>query len=531
MPELLAQPLIPLLAVVTAGLLLGRVRVAGLSLGSSGVIFAALAAGHLGFSIPAAAGEMGLVLFVYCVGLSAGPSFFRTFVRKGRAFALLSAVLVAAGALAASFAALLWDLPSDLAAGMFAGALTSTPGLAAALEAAPGSAAAVAYGLAYPLGLVAIVLFVQLTPRALGTPLEELAEVEGARADDGDRIVQRLVEVLNPGVEGQRVSSLEPIAEANCQISRQLVGDRLRPVSKDFSLHVGQHVLLVARARYLNQAIAFLGKPSERTGYTLDSESEQMQVVVSSSRVIDKTLRELRFLSLFGVTVIRLQRHGVEFVPRAGDMVEYGDALTAVGEREKLEEFAAYVGHRARLFDETDLISVGLGLLTGIVVGLVELRLGEASFALGLAGGPLIVGLLLGHFGRVGPVKGHLPRAAHRLMQEAGLILFLASAGEAAGGGLAETLAQFGPQLLGAALLTAIVPLAAGFAVGRRVLGLSVLETLGAVCGGMTSTPGLGAITSQIDADAPVISYAAAYPAALILMTLFARSLVSLLGG
>lgn len=530
MPELFSHPLVPLLAVVTAGLLLGRLHLGGMSLGSSGVIFTALAAGHFGYSIPATAGQLGLVLFVYCVGLAAGPGFFRTFVRKGRAFALLAAILVASGALAAAVAALALDLPPDLAAGMFAGALTSTPGLAAALEAAPAGSAAVAYGLAYPLGLVGIVLFVQLTPRILGTPLDALA-AESALANRGDDIVQQLVEVLNPGVEGRRVSSLEPIAEANCQIARELVGDRLRPIPKDFALRVGQHVLLVARARNLDQAIAFLGKPSQKTDYTLDSENEQMQVVVSSKRVVDKTLRELRLLSLFGVTIARLQRHGVEFVPRAGDTVEYGDALTAVGERERLEEFAAYVGHRARLFDETDLISVGVGLIAGIVAGLVQVRLGEASFALGMAGGPLLVGLLLGHFGRVGPIKGHLPRAAHRLMQEAGLILFLAAAGEAAGGELAATLARFGPQLIAAALMTAVVPLAAGYFVGRRALGMGVLETLGAVCGGMTSTPGLGAITSQVDVDAPVISYAAAYPAALILMTLFARALVTALGG
>ncbi|MCB1018537.1 MAG: transporter [Acidobacteria bacterium] len=530
MQELIHHPLAALIAVVTAGLLLGRVQVAGLSLGSSGVIFTALAAGHFGFSIPKEAGQLGLALFVYCVGLAAGPGFFRTFVRKGRVFAVLAAVLVASGAAATAIASLALGLPPDLAAGAFAGALTSTPGLAAALEAAPGGSSAVSYGLAYPIGLVGVVLFVQLAPRLLGASLEQLG-VQAASASDGERIVRRLVEVLNPGVEGRRLSSLEPIAEANCQISRQLEGDKLRPVGPDFSLHVGQHVLVVVRERNLDQVVTYLGKISERAGYTLDAESERMQVVVSSKEVIDKTLRELRFLGRFGVTVSRLRRHGVEFVPKAGDTVEYGDQLTAVGERAKLDDFAAYVGHRQRLFDETDLISVGVGLMAGIIVGLIKVELGEASFQLGLAGGPLLIGLLLGHYGRVGPVKGHLPRAAHLLLQECGLILFLAAAGAAAGGGLGETLAAFGPQLLAVAAAAMLVSILVGYVAGRKVFGLSLLETLGAVCGGMTSTPGLGAITSKTDADAPVIAYAAAYPAALILMTVFARLVVSTLGG
>lgn len=531
MTPLFENPLLLLLAVATAGLLLGRVRLAGVSLGTSGVVFAALAAGHFGVAVSPGAGRLGLVLFVYCVGLAAGPGFFRTFRRKGREMASLSALLVASGALAAGAAAVLIGLPPDLAAGVFAGALTSTPGLAAALEASPGGGAAVAYGLAYPVGLIAIVAFVQTAPRLLATNLARLGAEEAAAADDGDRIVRRLVEVLNPAVEGRRISAVDAIAEANCQISRVFEDGRLRPVDSNFALSVGQKVLLIGRKRRIGGATDFLGREVDPGDLVLDAESDRMQVVVGSKEVVDKTLRELRFLGRFGVTVSRIQRHGVELVPRAADAIEYGDALTAVGEREDLERFAEYVGHRARIFDETDLISVGIGLMAGIAVGLATVELGEMRIGLGLAGGPLLVGLLLGHFGRVGPIKGHLPRAARMLMQETGLILFLASAGAAAGSGLAETLAEFGPRLLGAALLTVIAPLAAGYVFGRRVFGLTPLETLGAVCGGMTSTPGLGAITSQTDADAPVVSYAAAYPAALILMTVLAKALVRALGG
>lgn len=529
MTDLLQNPLLSLLAVLTGGLLLGRIRVAGLSLGASGVLLTALAAGAFGMVIPSGAGQLGLVIFVYCVGLSGGPGFFRTFRRRGKAFAQLAVLLVLSSAAIVAAGALLLGIPADLAAGVFAGAMTSTPGLASALEALGGTGhAAVGYGLAYPFGIVGAVLFAQMLPRVLGLDLAAL----GARAeDDGNRIERELVEVMNESVRGRRVSAIDAVTEENCQISRYLLDGRLRPVEPDFVLEPGQQVLVVGRKRRLERVIDFLGRKSERTDYVLDAERERMQVVVGSREVVGKTLRELRLLSGFGVTISRILRHGVEIVPGPSDEIEYADALTAVGDREDLKRFASFAGHRVRIFDDTDLISVGVGMVAGVLLGMVTVGLGGAQLSLGLAGGPLLVGLLLGHFGHIGPIKGHLPRAARKLLEEVGLIFFLAAAGTAAGSGLGEAMSEFGPRLMALAAVTAAAPLGLGYFLGRRLFGLDPLETLGAVCGGITSTPGLGAITSATDSQVPVASYAAAYPAALILMTVVARGLVNLLGG
>ena len=172
---LLGNSTFALFAVITAGLLLGRVKIAGLTLGSSGVIFTGLLLGHLGYQIPAAVGPIGVVVFIYCVGLRAGPGFFRGFARQGRKMAALAALVISLAAAATAIIAWIMRLPADLAAGMFAGALTSTPGLAAALERLPVSSdAPVAYGVSYIIGLLAVVLFVQLLPRLLGQDLEKL---------------------------------------------------------------------------------------------------------------------------------------------------------------------------------------------------------------------------------------------------------------------------------------------------------------------------------------------------------------------
>jgi putative transport protein len=263
----------------------------------------------------------------------------------------------------------------------------------------------------------------------------------------------------------------------------------------------------------------------------MDSERQRMTVVVSSAEVVGKSLKELRLLAEFGVTVSRITRHDLEFVPRLSDPIAYGDALSVVGEPEDLESFAEYAGHRAETFDETDVISVGLGIIAGILLGMVSFGLGDASFSLGMAGGPLFVALVLAHFGHLGPVTGHIPRASRLLLTQIGLAFFLADAGVTAGSSLVPILKEYGIALGVAAMVVLAVPLGVGYIFGRYVLKLDLLSALGGICGGMTSTPGLGAITAKTSARAPVISYAAAYPVALIFMTIVAQVLVAVLDG
>jgi putative transport protein len=526
----LTEQLLVLLAVIATGLLLGRLHIAGLTLGSSGVIFTGLAFGHFGYRIPEGIGLPGLVLFVYCVGLRAGPAFFRSFVRQGRSLAKLAVLLTATGAAVTWALARLLRLPTDLAAGIFAGAMTSTPALAAALEKLPaGSQAAVGYGLAYPFGVVGVVLAMELLPRLLRQNLRELDKQLAAQEEAGRQIVRVLVEVLNPAVIGKRLSELDMIAEHNCQVPRLLRGNRLLPVSSDVTLEAGQHVLVVGHESRVPVIVNLLGRPSEKTDYIMDTERERRQVVATSRNVVGRTLADLKPMHNFGVTISRILRHELEFVPRMRDEIQYGDALVVVGEPENIEKFAEFAGHRARSFDETDLVSLAVGLIAGVLLGMVSFGFGKESFSLGLAGGPLFVALLVGHFGRIGPVVGHFPRAALMLAMEAGLVCFLADAGVRAGQSLMGVLGQYGLRLSAASLAVVLVPMAVGCLAGRFLLKMNFLEILGGVAGGMTSTPGLAVVTAKTDSEIPVVSYAAAYPVALILMTVLAQALVAVL--
>ena len=528
---LLGNDTLALFVILTLGLLLGRLKVTGLSLGSSGVLFAALAVGHLGYDVPGGVGNLGLVLFVYCVGITAGPGFFRVFVRRGRTLAKLGVALVLFGAVATWLVAGIFRIPTDLALGLFAGAMTSTPGLAAGMEAMAGSGdpsqVAVGYGIAYPFGVVVVVLFVQLLPRLLGYDLDAArGEKQGESAGE---IVRALVEILNPAVFGRKVHELDSVAESNCQISRVLIDSHLVPVPESFELDSGQRVLVVGTKADIERVVELLGKRNEKNGYVMDTERQRSQVVVSSRNVAGRSLGELKLLNVFGVTVSRITRHDIVFVPASPDTVEYGDMLHVVGEPRSIERFAAFAGHRARTFDETDVISLGVGIVAGILLGSVSFGLGSGSFALGMAGGPLFVALVMGHFGQIGPIVGHLPRASRLLLMEIGLMLFLASAGVRAGEGLMPVIREHGLSLCGAAVFVAALPIAVGYVMGRHLLKLELMEVLGGVCGGMTSTPGLAVITSKTDDDVPIVSYAAAYPVALILMTVFARLLFSVL--
>ena len=405
-----------------------------------------------------------------------------------------------------------------------------TPGLAAAVEALPGSSqVAAGYGIAYPFGVIGVVLFVQLLPRVLRVDLAALGAKLQTRNEQKRRIVRVLVEVCNPAVIGRELSDLTAIPDANCQVARILRDDRFVPLPASLVLARGQRLLLVAREFRLPPIIDLLGRRDEKTAILTESEGQSAHIVVTSHGVVGRTLNELTLRAKFGVTVTRIMRHDIEFVPKLSDTIEHGDMLNVVGEHDALTTFASFAGHRAKTFDETDLISLGVGILAGVLLGTVQFSLAGTSFSLGMAGGPLIVGLLLGHFGHVGPIKGHLPTAARMLMTEAGLVFFLAGAGVTAGGALENVLRAHGAALCLTACLVVTLPMILGTLLSHFVFRLNLLQILGVVCGGMTSTPGLGAVTAKTDSDVAVVSYASAYPVALIVVTIAAKLLVSAL--
>jgi len=278
--EILSHPLIALFLMAGLGLALGKITVQGISLGTSGVLFLALAFGHWGYTIPDGVGAFGLVLFVYCIGIAAGGRFFAAIRKEGLRLGVLSSVIVGSGAILAVLAARKFDLESDLAAGIFAGALTSMPALAAASEAlgtGGDSALVIGYGIAYPFGVIGVVLFVQLLPRILKLDLssgpDDLRERE-------ERVHTMLVEVTNPSLFGKEIDNSEVNHFNACQISRVLRGGQLAPLAYDDVFEAGQTLMVVGRKRELDAAIEHIGKKSDQR-MLRDVENELKTVLVT----------------------------------------------------------------------------------------------------------------------------------------------------------------------------------------------------------------------------------------------------------
>jgi len=528
---LLDQQLIALFAVIATGLLFGNVKVKGINLGSSGVLFTALLAGHLGYSIPEGIGTLGLVLFVYCVGIGAGDRFFASFAREGANLAKLAVLIVALGGFVTWGFAKLLGLPPGLATGIFAGALTSTPALAAATEgliAQGGSeAVSIGYGIAYPFGVIGVVLFVQVLPRILKLDLDAISAK--TITDTDNRVENVLVEVTNPNLFGKKISESGVTNFNACQISRVFVDDRLVPLKYDDCFEAGQILLLVGRRSEMTIAVDFIGTRSDRN-VLRDIENERQDLIVTSTAFAGQKIGDMAPLRNFGVVVTRINRLGLTFVPNAGTIIERHDRFTCVGRTDDLKKFSAAVGHRSSVIDTTDLLSLSAGLTLGIIVGLLPIGLpGANPVTLGLAGGPLLVALILGHFGKVGRIVGFIPRPTRLLLQELGLVFFLANAGVRGGGMLVATLQEHGFALFGMGICVSALPLIVAWPIATRFFKMNALQALGGICGGMTSTPALGAITAKTDSTVPIVSYVSAYPVALIIMIVISKVLIQVI--
>ena len=315
---LLSQPLIALFAIIASGLLLGNITVKGINLGSSGVLFTALLAGHLGYTIPGGVGTLGLVLFVYCVGIGAGGRFFSSVAKEGSTLAKLALVIVASGGLITYLGAKLLHLPADLASGIFAGALTSTPALAAATEGLKGASSGVSigYGIAYPFGVIGVVLFVQLLPRLLKHDLEAIAATHSANSDSEECVLNVLVEVTNPNLIGKKIADAGITNFNACQVSRIFKNGELVPLSYDDIFSMGQLIMLVGRGKEVEIAIDYLGQRSDRH-IIKDVENERQQLLVSDRKIAGQSLRVIAPLKNYGVVITRITRLGLTFVPNA----------------------------------------------------------------------------------------------------------------------------------------------------------------------------------------------------------------------
>ncbi len=556
---LLGEKMLVLFTILALGAWIGHFKIRGISLGATGVLFMALLFGHLGANVAPhwttdqALAEriedavkledvmvVGLLLFVYAVGLQAGPRFFRTFRRTGLRFVAIAAVSILSALLVTGVVAVLMGLKPDIAAGLFCGAMTNTPALAAAKEVidrlpdaaalgfASGNAVA-GYAIAYPYSMVGTVLLLQFLPRLLrrDLPKEEQEYKDEQKAAHG-AITRRTLRITNPAIEGRTIAEINPGRMIRANISRVRRGDDVMPASGSLVLHLGDIVRVVGDAAELDRMQLLLG---EQTSVDWDNNNAitHADVDVLQRKYCNIPLSDLDLVIRYGVLVTRVRRQGIEFLPDAQTALEIGDNIRIVGDRASVAEVTNRLEGGAHTADETDMLPFLVGLLLGIALGVIPFQLFGMKVKLGVAGGAFVMSLIIGHFGRIGRWHLYVPPAAKNISRELGLMLFLAGAGTSGGEKFAQVFTQYGWQLLAAGALVTTVSVSLTLILMLGVFRMRLSKSSGALAACMTNPPALGVANAQTQTDMAVLGWASVYPLAMIFKVLFVQLLVPVL--
>lgn len=536
------NPLLLLFAVAAIGYPLGRLRVGGNALGIAAVLFVGLAFGAIddALALPDLVYQLGLVLFVYTVGASSGPAFFDALGRKGLRDNVLVAALIASAMMLTFVVARALTLPAAQSAGLFAGSLTNTPALAALLEtlarqgdasAADRSAAVVGYSIAYPIGVLGVIAAIAIAQRLWRVDYRREARALEDFAASPSVLVNHTIRVRRPA--GQRVGLAEAAREAggDLRFARVGHGGEVRVAKPDDTLVDGDLVSVVGHPDDVDRLVAWLGEKSEESLELDRSVLDFRRIFVSHPRAVARRVADLDLLRRFGATITRVRRGDVDFVAQDDTILEPGDRVRVVAPRDRLGAIAEFLGDSYRHLSEIDVLTFGLGICAGLLLGSIDLPLpGGGSFRLGIAGGPLIVALILSKLDRTGPLVWSLPYGANLTLRQFGLVLFLAGIGTRAGGAFAETLFSGGgwQLLLAGAAITVSTALLA-LRIGHRLLRIPMSVLIGMVAGMQTSPAVLSYATEQTRNDLPNVGYATVYPVAMLVKIVLAQVLLSAL--
>lgn len=541
--ETIAHTLFIFGLVIALGLVLGSFRIRGIALGVAGVLFSGLLFGH--FKVPMNheilefAREFGLILFVYTIGIQVGPGFFSSLKRDGLQLNALAAFIVITGALIAAAFHLWGGVPLPAAAGLFSGATTNTPSLAAAQQALkdipnlPPEAVkmpALGYAVSYPFGIVGIILSMILV-RALFRidPSKDAASYADFHARMNPKPVVMDFRVENPNLDGLTVKKIPALNEQGVVISRVIHDGTAHAALPDTVVRLGDTIRAVGPRERLEQFRVIIGSETHMDLRGTKGHIVARRVVVSRADSAGKTIAELSARQRYGVTITRLSRGDVEVPVTPGLVINFADTLMAVGEQEAVKKFASDMGDSAKELNHPQLIAVFAGIVAGIVIGVMPFHLPgiPSPVKLGLAGGPLVVAIVLSRIGRLGPLIWYMPPAANYMLREVGITLFLACVGLRSGDRFVETLVAgdgFYWMFAGAVITTVPLLLAALWA--RIRMKMNYLTLCGLLAGSMTDPPALAFANQITPSSAQVVSYASVYPAVMLLRVICAQCLV-----
>lgn len=547
-PDSIAHIVLLYSFVIAGGVLLGKLKMFGVSLGVTFILFVGILMGHFGMTgnreIMNFVQDFGLILFVFCIGLQVGPSFFSSFKKGG-----ITMNLIATGVVILNIAVMLilWalffkseDLP--MLVGVLCGAITNTPGLGAANEALnqmgyTGPDIANGYACAYPLGVVGIIgatILLKYLCRVNFTKEEEELKQEEGNPHIKPHLMH--VEVHNEALSGKTLMEVREFLNRDFVCSRILQNGHVSIPNRDTIFHVGDQLFIVCAEDDAEAIIAFIGKRIE-----VDWEHQDInpplvsrRILVTQSKVNGKSLGQLHFSSIYGVNVTRINRSGLDLFANPHLKIQVGDRLMVVGPQDAVERVAHKMGNSLKRLNHPNIVTIFVGIFLGILFGSIPIAFPgiPTPVKLGLAGGPLIVAILIARFGYKLKLVTYTTMSANLMLREIGLALFLASVGIKAGGNFVQTVVEGdGLMYVGCGFLITTLPLLIMGLVARLKYQINYFTLMGLLAGSTTDPPALAYANQTAGNDAPAVGYTTVYPLVMFLRIVTAQVIILVLCG
>lgn len=535
----LAATLVLLSFVIAVGIYLGKIKFGGISLGVTFVLFVGILMGHFGYEIEPSVlkfvREFGLILFIFAIGLQVGPGFFSSFKKGGvklNMLATLGILLNVAIVIAIYFI----DGTTSINAlvGVMSGAVTNTPGLAAAQQAAADLEAvntmSMGYAAAYPLGVLGIITAILLVKAIFGVKIDkEIEEINREQEESQSKPHLVSYEVTNHLIDGKTLLQLHDIIHCDFVVSRLMVsgGEIIIPKSST-EIHVGDKLYVVMSQEDQHSFDAVLGKPIEMG----DEEWEAVapanvvsrRILISRSEYNGTALGALRLHKGYNLNCTRVNRAGVDLLASPGLRLQMGDRITVVGDLNGIERLASKLGNSMKRLNQPNLVTIFIGILFGIILGSINVGFG---MKLGLAGGPLVVAILLSRFGYKVKLVTYTSSSASLMLRELGICLFLAAVGIGAGKGFADTVFNYqGMWWVIWGFIITFFPLLIVGCLARGVYKFNYLTIMGMMSGGYTDPPALAYANNSTGSDAPAVAYSTVYPLTMFLRVVAAQALI-----
>ena len=539
----IAHSILLFAVVIALGLWLGKFKIRGVSIGSTWILFTGIILSHFGFrsnpTVLAFMKDFGLILFVFSIGLQVGPGFFSSFKKGGVKLNLLASLLIVLAVSVTVAIHLVTGESLFTMTGVMSGAVTNTPGLGAAqqtLSDAPAAGVgaetlASAYAVAYPLGVLGVILLIILSKGIFKVDLErERADLDRDQ-DSGETARRMHCEVSNPAIYGKKLSEIVAEMGDSFIVSRVLHDGSIFSPNADTVFYEGDKVLIVTDFKDVDTVRIIFGREvplHEKDWLQMSPELVSRKLLVTKSSLTGKRLSELGFRRRYGVTVTRVIRAGIELVARPGLILQMGDGIKVVGTEHGIEEVSKVVGNKAENLSRPNLVPIFFGIAAGVIFGSLPIRIPGIPQAvkLGLAGGPLIIAILLGYFGPKLRITTYTTVSANKMIREIGIAFFMAAVGLDAGKTFVSSITAGGYWWILYGALITIIPVATVILLSRLVFKLNFYEICGLISGGTTDPAVLAFSQNLYGTDYASVNYATVYPLSMFLRVLAAQLLI-----